>query len=516
MQPCIVALVLAAAVVGSVFGHFKACGQDSAPTPMVGLLTNDRRACQGYTLIAPMTSKETYLIDMEGRVVQTWRSDWQPALSTYLLENGHLLRAGALLPSEQPFGGPGAGGRIQEFLWDGQLVWDFKFPVDRQLPHHDIAPLPNGNVLVVAWDKKTADEAIAAGRRQELVSDRPVLSDCILEIKPTGKTTGEIVWKWHIWDHLIQDNDPTKANYGDVAAHPELIDVNITEGMFGNLVPKPDGFDKLRSLGVVSGPGRGLANESSSVPDYTADWTHINSVAYNPRLDQIILSVRSFNEMWIIDHGTTTAQAAGHEGGRYGKGGDLLYRWGNPRAHRSGTQADQRLFKQHHAHWIPPGHPGTGHILLFNNGNNRPGGAYSTADEIVLPVQANGQYRLTRGQGFEPREAEWSYASPAKTDLFSMVVGGTQRLPNGNTLICAGASGTLLEVTNQKEVVWKYVNPVKGSFAGYGPDRPRKIGRGGLPTVNNAIFRAHRYAPDFPGFRGKDLRPGKLLEDQSP
>jgi hypothetical protein len=436
-----------------------------------------------------MTSTDTHLIDMEGRVVRTWRSDWQPALSAYLLESGNLLRSGAVPPGEQPFGGPGAGGRIQEFSWDGQLVWDFRLVLERQLPHHDIAPLPNGNVLVVAWDKKEADEVISAGRRRPWLGDRHLLSDCILEIKPTGKTTGEIVWQWHVWDHLIQDHDPTKANYGDVSAHPELIDVNLGEEM----------------------------RWTAGVPDFTVDWTHINSIAYSPELDQIALSVRAFSEIWIIDHGTTTAEAAGHTGGRRGKGGDLLYRWGNPRAYRRGEQADQRLFKQHHAHWIPSGLPGAGHILLFNNGNNRPGGAYSTVDEIVTPVTADGQYSRTPGQAFEPRDAIWSYAAPNKRDLFSLVVSGAQRLANGNTLICSGASGTLLEVTPEKELVWKFVNPVKGSFLGFRPPRGggARIGRGGLPAINNALFRAHRYAPGFPGLRGKDLRPGKLLAEPS-
>ena len=62
---------------------------------------------------------------------------------------------------------------------------------------------------------------------------------------------------------------------------------------------------------------------------------------------QIMLSVFEFSELWVIDHSTKTAEAAIHEGGRSGKGGDLLYRWGNPRAYRAGTVKDQKLFGQH-------------------------------------------------------------------------------------------------------------------------------------------------------------------------
>src|SRR5205823_7110527 len=162
--------------------------------------------------------------------------------------------------------------------------------------------------------------------------------------KPTGKTTGEVVWEWLIWDHLIQDHDSSKANYGDVAKHPERIDLNFGEGEgLAPLFAQKDGLDKLRSIGYVrSPPGRNQP--------YNPGWTHLNSVAYNPELDQIVLSALGFSEVWIIDHSTTTAEAAGHSGGRRGKGGGLLYRWGNPRAYRAGSNTDQQLFGQHAAH----------------------------------------------------------------------------------------------------------------------------------------------------------------------
>ena len=158
------------------------------PESKIGLTVNLPEAFQGYSLLAPMNSTETYLIDMEGRVVNSWKSDYTPALSAYLLENGHLLRPGNERAAS--FSGPGSGGRIQEFSWDGELVWDFSFATETMFPHHDICPLPNGNVLVIAWDKKTKDEAIAVGRRPETTRDT-FLPDCILEIHPTGSTTGE-------------------------------------------------------------------------------------------------------------------------------------------------------------------------------------------------------------------------------------------------------------------------------------------------------------------------------------
>ena len=180
-------------------------------TPKLGLQLNDPRAFQGYTLVAPLNAKKSYLIDMQGRVVRAWESQYTAGQEAYFLENGHLLRAATLDNRERLFGGAGQGGRVQEFDWDGKLVWDFKFHDDNRVAHHDICRLPNGNVLLIVWEIKTAAEAIAAGRRPETVRG-PWLADSIVEVKPTGKTTGEVVWEWHVWDHLIQDADPSKAN----------------------------------------------------------------------------------------------------------------------------------------------------------------------------------------------------------------------------------------------------------------------------------------------------------------
>jgi Arylsulfotransferase (ASST) len=515
------------------------------PKDKLGLLINDPKAFQGYTLFAPMNSKITYLIDMQGKVVRTWEGAGKPGHTAYLLENGNLLRAAEVSGKDQQFvgGGGGSGGRVQEFTWDGELVWDFIYSNPKQLPHHDVPKLPNGNVLMICWEKKTAQEATAAGRK----GGSNVMADCIIEVKPTGKTTGEVVWEWHLWDHLIQDNDKSKENYGEVAAHPELVDINYGDGLGVNIAKQKD-LDKLKGIGYL---GAGPPGKISP------DWTHINSVNYNAALDQIILSVHNLHEFWIIDHGTTRAEAAGHTGGKSGKGGDLLYRWGNPRVYRAGTVKDQQLFAQHHAHWIPKGMPGEGHVLVFNNGSKRPEGTYSTVDEIVLPVDAKGHYERKPDAAFGPEKAIWSYAAPDKKEFYSSFISGAQRQPNGNTLICSGADGLLFEVTPEKDVVWKYVNPVKGGPGGKGGFGPKggpggfdpkkgppdgkdfkkdgfdlkkgnpdgkdpkgagfqppfgKGGKGGGPG-GGSIFRVYRYAKDYPGLVGRDLTPGKTVEE---
>ncbi|MDZ7360453.1 MAG: aryl-sulfate sulfotransferase [candidate division KSB1 bacterium] len=439
----------------------------SAQTQTVGLFLNDAKAFRGYTLFAPLRSTTTYLIDNDGKLVRSWQSSYQPGNSVYLLENGHLLRTGNA--RNQIFTSGGQGGRVQEFDWDGTLLWDFEYSSNQYLQHHDIEPLPNGNVLLIAWELKSTAEAIAAGRNPALVSSRGLWPDKIIEVKPQGANGGEIVWEWHAWDHLIQDFDASKPNYGVVADHPELVDLNFS---------------------------------NNNQPD----WLHLNAVDYNPQLDQILLSVHNnFNELWIIDHSTTTAEAASHSGGKYGKGGDLLYRWGNPRAYKMGSANDQKFSGQHDAQWIAPGLPGAGNILIFNNGTNR---RYSSVDEIIPPVEASGNYVRASGSAFGPSAATWSYVAPTPTDFYAMNISGAQRLPNGNTLICDGPHGIFFEVTAAKEVVWKYINPVVTN----GPMTQGDPIPSGQQGQENNVFRSPRYAPDFPGLAGKNLTPGDPIE----
>jgi hypothetical protein len=513
------ALIVAAAGCSVLLAQAPA-GVEGPATEGVGLLRNDPGAYRGYTLLSPLSSRTTFLIDMEGRVVNAWVTDSTPSSLAYLLPHGNLLRAGVW--AEAPIRGvAGGGGRLQELTWDGKPVWDFTYGTTTRIPHHDFTRLPNGNILLVVQDRRSADEALAAGRIASTIQGGEVHADSLIEIRPTGPTTADVVWEWHAWDHLIQDHDRTKANFGDVAVHPERIDVNF-----------------------------------NVVPDRRAnpDWTHFNAVAYNARLDQIVVSLRNFSEIWIIDHSTTTKEAAGTTGGRSGRGGDLLFRWGNPRAYRAGTAADQRLFGQHDAHWIPDGLPGAGHLLLYNNGDTRPDSRYSSVEELVLPMDAAGRYqRLPNGQ-YGPDAPEWSYTAPNKTDFYSVNISGAMRLPNGNTLICAGAPGILFEVTSAGRVVWQYNVPsfaaggantgagrgaARGTGDGrggrgdtaatggavpppgaQGPGRAGAAGRGGRGGLgNNAgrnVFRAYRYGPDFPGLAGRTLTSGAPLVSVAP
>jgi hypothetical protein len=420
-------------------GFAPAHAQESAPKPEKrGVLLNATRALPGYNLINP-SGKKTYLFDNEGRVVHTWTSEYGSSVVSYLLDNGHLFRVAEAPNRAKGFQGPAAGGRLQEFDWDGNLVWDFEYHSAKRLPHHDAIKLPNGNALLICWEWIDENEAVAQGRRPETVKDSHLQPDCLVEIRPTGKTTGEVVWEWRTWDHLIQDRDRNRPNYGKVSEHPERIDVNYMEG---------DDDDATKK-------------DQDRRPRREPDWMHVNAVAYNAELDQVVVSSPHFCEIWIIDHGTTTEEARGHTGGRRGKGGDLLYRWGNPRAYRNGTKADRRLFYQHNIHWIPRGLSGEGHLLVFNNGDGRSPVAYSSVDEFVPPTDPDGRYLRDEHGRFGPAEALWSYSAPDKKDFFSSYISGAQRLPNGNTLINEGAYGLVFEVTPEKETVWKFSNPIK-------------------------------------------------------
>jgi len=441
-------------------------------------------------------------MDNDGRVVNVWESDYRAGLEAFLLPNGNLLRASTFgIYRNNTFRGGGAGYRVEEFTWDGERIWEFVYASDQYLMHHDIEPLPNGNVLILAWEMKSEEEAIAAGRNPEWLRDGELWSEHIIEVRPVRPDGGEIVWEWHLWDHLIQDFDPSKDNFGDVAAHPELVDINPVNFWMDSM--SEEDMEELEALGYLGAEDRA----KQSQPDRrggSADWLHINSIAYDPIHDLIALSVLGNNELWVLDHSTTTEEAEGHAGGQYGRGGDLLYRWGNPMTYRLGTESDQQLFAQHDVHWIPEGLPGAGDILLFNNGRGRSDGKYSSVVQIVPPFTRGVGFSREEGQAWGPAEPKWVYTAPNKEEFYSVNVSSAQRLPNGNTLICSGASGTLFEVTPDKEEVWRYITPA--SFAHI----PRQSNPSGL-LAN--VFRAYRYSPDYAAFTGKDLTPGLLLSD---
>jgi hypothetical protein len=436
---------------------------DASPRT-VGLTRLESNVTPGYVLFAPIPSTNTYLVDNQGLCVHQWPSSNYPGQSVYLVPTGILVRTA--VHSNSVFSGGGEGGRVEKIDWDGNLVWAFDYSTAAARQHHDIEILPNGNILMIAWEYRSGTDAINAGRMPGSMSDGELWPDHIIEVAPTGSYGGDIVWEWHVWDHLIQDYDAGKPNYGVVSNHPERININYFSGR-------------------------------------NADWNHCNGIDYNPYLDQIIISSREFSEVWVIDHSTTPAEAAGSTGGNCGMGGDLLYRWGNPAAYNAGTTNDQRLFVQHNPQWIATNCPGAGHILVFNNGTGRPEENYTTIDEWEPPLSISGCYTQQPDGSWGPTGACWTYQATPRNSFYSHHISGAQRLANGNTLICDGEGGRLFEVTCDGDEVWSYESPVAQSGSAV---------MQGTAISFNRVFRAERYPTNKNYFTGLAFDPGAPVE----
>tara|TARA_R110000850_G_scaffold18580_4_gene56966 strand:+ start:100263 stop:101507 length:1245 start_codon:yes stop_codon:yes gene_type:complete len=315
------------------------------------------------------------------------------------------------------------------------------------------------------WESKTNTEAIAKGRNPSLVTST-IWSEKIIEIQPTGLTSGTIVWEWKLWDHLVQDFDNSKPNFNSINTNPQLVNINYN---------------------------------ASSNATIGQDWIHFNSIDYNATLDQILVSSHSFDEVWIIDHSTTTAQAASHVGGNSGKGGDILYRWGNPRAYNNGTVSDQKLFGQHDATWIENGLPFANQIMIFNNGNGRTGGNYSTVEIINTPV--NG-FNYTSTLPYLPNTTSWNYNAGNPNSLYAQNISSSQQLSNGNVLYCDGPNGAFTEINSSGTKVWNYVNPITNT---------------GITTQGQTntspVFKCIYYPSSFTGFLGQNLVSGNTIEN---
>lgn len=430
----------------------------------LGLIKNSSgKFMDGYVLFAPMYCKTTYLIDKCGRQVHNWKSNYYPGLSVYLLPDGHLLRTGTVVDTFFPNGSN--GGVIEKIDWDGNVVWSYIISNDSIGQHHDIFPMDNGNILAIVRHVIPASKAVASGRHKGTFGGSELYSERVIEIKPIGKDSAEIVWQWSLWDHIIQDASFSKPRYDNIANHPELMNINYAPGQ-------------------------------------SQDWIHMNSVDYNKELDQILLSCHNISEIWIIDHSTTTKQAASHTGGKYGKGGDLLYRWGNPAAYDKGSKADQKFFLQHNANWIPKGYKDGGDIMVFNNGFSRIP-FYSTVDIISPPINSGGSYSQSLPYG--PSSQKWMYKDSIPERFYSGFISGASRLENGNTLICSGLPGKFFEIDGNNSIVWEYINPVANN------DEVLKDGQ----TGGSGVFRCTHYSASYSGFNGKVLTPSGPIEKNS-
>ncbi|HEX2957073.1 MAG TPA: aryl-sulfate sulfotransferase [Chitinispirillaceae bacterium] len=386
---------------------------------------------EGYVLTGSYGGTTTVLLDSTGKTIHSWdhRSLANPknGYSCYLLKNGNLLRS-AIVPDGTAHSSMSpAQGIIQEIDPKGKIVWSFTFAsTDSGMTHHDMKPMSNGHILAVVFVPLTKEKMKASGIDTSLIprmsSTKFLLSEKIIEIDPKAEGGAKIVWEWKIHDHVIPD--------AQAAEHPELISGSIVKQAF-----------------------------------YGNQWVHLNGLDYNEKLDMIIFSSRVFSECFIIDHGTTIQEAAGHTGGKRGKGGDILYRWGNPANYKASGAT--KLNVLHCVNWIPEGYPGEGNIIFFHNNASSSGGnkSFSQVVEIKLPMNTDGSFTKSSGQPFSPTAPTWLFAptenfsSPAMSSAF--------RLPNGNTLThlaypSSGDGSTnmntasqLLEVDKDQNILWK-------------------------------------------------------------
>lgn len=421
--------------------------------PSVGLRFNSEYVSEGYTLFSPQKNTTVYLINNCGETVNTWEFSERPALTCYILENGNLLRAGK--------------DSLEIRDWDNNLIWSYDMTGNGFSQHHDIEPLPNGNILCIVHDIYTYAEMIDEGRNGT-ITDTEFKLDKIIEISPQGTNDANIVWEWKFMDRLIQDFDNTKLNFGVVEDHPELIDINFDNGEI-------------------------------------KDWTHVNGIDYNAELDQILISTRHLNEIYIIDHSTTTFEAAGHMGGNSNKGGDLLWRWGNPDVYRQGDVTNQKLFLQHDAKWVPSGYLDQDKITVFNNGGDG-NGTHSSIHLIEVSIE-NDTYSMENNK-FLPASFDWSWTGDILNEpFFEGKKCGLHSLKNGNIIFCETSKGQFSEITKDGEVVWIYRNPSGTTI--YSQNST-------IVNADNGIFRGEKYHPSYAGFTGIDLTPQNIIEDLNP
>ena len=356
-----------------------------------------------HTLYAPQNGTTATIVDTNNAITHSWTFTTQTAYGSYLIQGGVLLRS--VKKAGVSFSGGPISGEFQKVDWNGNILWDYSYSTTTHCSHHDILAMPNGNVMMIAYDRKTASEVTAAG----CTFGQEMWPESIVEVQQTGPTTGNIVWEWHLWDHLVQNVNASAANYQtSIVNHPELYNINF---------------------------------------NLAKDFMHMNGIDFDPIRNQVTFSSHMLNEMYVVDHSTTTAEAASHSGGHSGKGGDFLYRYGDPSAYQAtGTTV---LNVVHDAHFIPEGVPHTGDLVGFvNNGISM---NQSSVDRVSIP--RNGyNYSLTLGSAYAPS----NYTARLACNGHTNNQGNSQQLPNGNQLVCMAFLGNIYEVNSAGTTVWTY------------------------------------------------------------
>jgi hypothetical protein len=454
---------------------------------------DNSRTFDGYTLFG--TRGTTYLIDFEGYVIHTWPIGTNPRFAG----NGTLLDAVGGDPSNQ--------NSWKEMDWEENTVWQYTESRSNYHGHHDFTKIYNPKLgdstfLYIANKDLTNQQCLDAGCDPQYNYTGSSM-DAIVEVNRVGS----VIWEWWFFDHVVQDIDPTKPTYGVIANTPGRIDLNIR----GNHVK--------------------------------SDWLHCNSLDYNQDLDLIVVN-SVHGEFYVIDHGNTfiANQPANSIALAATSAGDFLYRFGDPAKYDRGdppsvldnwekaTAGNKQLGGSHDIQWIRPGLPGEGNFLVFDNAQNlfelssqsyvieiNPylNAAGVNTGQFVNPPDAgydtvnSPDPNLMKEKKYVSKQVVWRYYSRNNTSFYSTIGSSAQRLPNGNTLICAMNDGHFFEVApSDSAIVWEYTNPMTR-------DGIKAIKVDHCPTYNG-VFRAYRYTADDPGLIGHDLTPGSTMTGNPP
>jgi len=454
---------------------------------------DNSRTFSSYTLFG--TRGTTYLIDFEGHVIHTWAIGTNPRFTG----DGNLLDAVGGNPSNQ--------NTWKELGWTGNVKWQYTETRTNYHGHHDFAKIYNPKLgdstfIYIANKDLTNQQCLDAGCDSQYDYTGSQM-DAIVEVNRQGT----VIWEWWFFDHVVQDMYPAKPTYGIIASTPGRINLNIR----GNHVK--------------------------------SDWLHCNSLDYNQTMDLIVIN-SVHGEFYVIDHGNTFLpnNPSGSIALAATTAGDFKYRFGDPAKYNQGdppsvednwekaTAGNKQLGGSHDIQWIRSGLPGAGNFLVFDNAQNlfeltpqsyvieiNPylnSAGVNTGNFVNPPdagyiVEGSPDPNLMKENKNVSKQIVWKYSSKNNTSFYSTIGSSAQRLPNGNTFICAMNDGHFFEIApSDTSVVWEYTNPMTR-------DGIKKIKVDNYPTYNG-VFRAYRYTSDDPGLAGHDLTPGPTMTGDPP
>lgn len=434
----------------------------SANSQTKGVLTKEIGAAEGYTLFTPLATQETYLINNCGELINSWTGTTSAGMHSELNEDGELYRLEKALQSTFTQGG--VGGKLTVLDWDNNVINSYSLNGPDFCQHHDIEILPNGNVLVLVTELKSEQESIDYGRDPSTINEGALWPEAIYEYELLDNGILNMVWSWHSWDHVVQNFDNTKPNFGDPNSERGKFDLNY------------------------------------SISGGKADFMHSNSIDYNPNTDEIIMSVKAFDEVWVIDHSTTEIEAATDTGGNYGRGGEIIYRWGNPSTYNPSVDTTKIFFHgQHDARWLLNENYPERSFTVFNN---LVGSDFSSYDLVFPEINVLDEYVMA-AEYFLPDTTAWHYTKQTPQEMYSPRISGGQILDNGHFLICSGNQGYFSEIDSLGNIYWEYYSPVNPNGI---------LDQNFTGNASTHVFRANYYPVDFEGFVGKDMTPGQVIE----